>query len=69
MSRMNLDSRNDDQVSFLLYQWDLGVGVESKLRMSSSEDCEEKQLGRLNGPSLSTQACFSCSVAWPFHPN
>ena len=69
MIRMNLDSRNDDQVSFLLYQWDLGVGVETKLRMSTSEDCEEKQLGCLPGPTLPTWAYFSCSVAWPLHPN
>ena len=42
---MNVDSCNDDQVSFFLYQWDLGVGVESKLRMSSSEDSEGKAAG------------------------
>ena len=38
---MNLDSCNDDQVSFSLYQWELGVGGGCKMRISNSEDCEE----------------------------
>ena len=41
MSRMNLDSCNDDQVSFLLYQWDLGVGVESSAGGSVSYTISE----------------------------